>query len=173
MKQRLQTPLAVFVKLSNRVTLEWVSASEGIRFGKVVTDFTHFITELGPSPLNKEAIDPKLILDLNAIQNAAESYRLRAIVGRKRKILNEGNVYDRKYPKDNFALFEKEAIIDEYQRNRMLLYMEQKECSVKDLSMKLNLEANKVLEHIVDLRGKGLINLSSIQHLTPFYNIIP
>jgi F420-non-reducing hydrogenase iron-sulfur subunit len=31
-----------------RLRLEWVSASEGVRFGQVVTDFTNTIKELGP-----------------------------------------------------------------------------------------------------------------------------
>jgi F420-non-reducing hydrogenase iron-sulfur subunit len=35
-----------------RLRLEWVSASEGVRFGQVVTDFTNTIKELGP--LNKQ-----------------------------------------------------------------------------------------------------------------------
>ena len=35
-----------------RLRLEWISASEGVRFGQVVTDFTKTIKELGP--LKKE-----------------------------------------------------------------------------------------------------------------------
>ncbi|MBM4463380.1 MAG: hydrogenase iron-sulfur subunit [Chloroflexi bacterium] len=31
-----------------RLRLEWVSASEGVRFGQVVADFTNTIKELGP-----------------------------------------------------------------------------------------------------------------------------
>jgi len=34
-----------------RLRLEWVSASEGDRFAKVVKDMTEEITKLGPSPL--------------------------------------------------------------------------------------------------------------------------
>jgi F420-non-reducing hydrogenase iron-sulfur subunit len=33
-----------------RFKLEWVSASEGQRFGRIVNDFTDEIKELGPSP---------------------------------------------------------------------------------------------------------------------------
>jgi F420-non-reducing hydrogenase iron-sulfur subunit len=36
----------------NRVRLEWVSAAEGDRWGKVIDEFVAQITELGPSPLN-------------------------------------------------------------------------------------------------------------------------
>jgi F420-non-reducing hydrogenase iron-sulfur subunit len=35
-----------------RIRLEWVSAAEGDRWGKVIDEFVAQITELGPSPLN-------------------------------------------------------------------------------------------------------------------------
>jgi F420-non-reducing hydrogenase iron-sulfur subunit len=35
-----------------RLLLKWVSAAEGPRFAKVVTEFVEKIRELGPSPLN-------------------------------------------------------------------------------------------------------------------------
>ncbi len=37
-----------------RLRLEWISASEGPRFGQVVADFTDQIKGLGPSPLKNE-----------------------------------------------------------------------------------------------------------------------
>ena len=38
----------------DRLILQWVSASEGIRFQETVKDFTAKIKELGPSPLKEE-----------------------------------------------------------------------------------------------------------------------
>jgi len=38
---------------SDRLRLEWISASEGMKFAEVVRDFTEKIKELGPSPLRK------------------------------------------------------------------------------------------------------------------------
>ncbi len=37
---------------SNRLRLEWVSASEGPRAAKVIEEFTKQIKQLGPSPMN-------------------------------------------------------------------------------------------------------------------------
>ena len=37
-----------------RFRLEWVSASEGQRFGQVMTDFTNQIKALGPNHLGKK-----------------------------------------------------------------------------------------------------------------------
>ena len=40
-----------------RVRLEWVSASEGVRFGRVVSEFTEEIRALGPLTLQDWAFD--------------------------------------------------------------------------------------------------------------------
>ncbi|NIO36231.1 hydrogenase iron-sulfur subunit, partial [Candidatus Bathyarchaeota archaeon] len=38
---------------AKRFRLEWISASEGARFAKVVAEFTDQIKELGPNPIGK------------------------------------------------------------------------------------------------------------------------
>ena len=50
-----------FIGFENRVRLEWVSASEGTRYGEVVKEFTAQITEVGPSPLSGENPDKDLL----------------------------------------------------------------------------------------------------------------
>lgn len=40
--------------LSERVELHWISASEGQKFQKVITDFTNKIKSLGPNPIKRE-----------------------------------------------------------------------------------------------------------------------
>ena len=35
-----------------RIGLEWISAAEGVRFGKVIDEFVARVTQLGPSPLH-------------------------------------------------------------------------------------------------------------------------
>ena len=169
MKYQLLKSLLTYVDLDNRISLEWVSASEGIRFAEVVTNFTNSIQKLGPSPLKKIDKDSELLFNLNALQIAANNYRLRALIGRKRKILDEGNVYNNKYPKEKFEDLQETAIYDEYQKNRIILYLKKENLSVKDLSERLSIAPNKILEYIVDLRGEGLIDLKDIQELTPYY----
>ncbi|HAG07417.1 MAG: Methyl-viologen-reducing hydrogenase delta subunit [Clostridia bacterium 62_21] len=39
-----------------RVRMEFVSASEGKKFARVVTDFTNQLKEMGPSPLRTQAV---------------------------------------------------------------------------------------------------------------------
>ena len=40
-----------------RIRLEWVSAAEGQRFAKVITEFTEEIRKLGPNPLKLSGVE--------------------------------------------------------------------------------------------------------------------
>ena len=50
-----------------------------------------------------------------------------------------------------------------------MLHLKQGQLSVKDLAAKLNIETSVILNYIVDLRAKGLVDLSHIENLTPYY----
>jgi len=50
----LQTLIKQFGLNADRLRLEWVSASEGEKFARVVNDFVSRVSELGPSPYRKE-----------------------------------------------------------------------------------------------------------------------
>ena len=50
----LQTILEGIGINSKRLRLEWVSASEGGKYGQVVNDFVREIKELGPSPIGRD-----------------------------------------------------------------------------------------------------------------------
>lgn len=51
----LRTVLEQYGFNPKRLKLEWVSASEGEKFQKTVTEFVNTVKELGPTPLVKEA----------------------------------------------------------------------------------------------------------------------
>ena len=44
---------------SKRLRLEWVSASEGLRFQQVITEFTDQVRQLGPLKLHELAFAPE------------------------------------------------------------------------------------------------------------------
>jgi F420-non-reducing hydrogenase iron-sulfur subunit len=52
---RTQELLDVLGIDSRRLRLEWISASEGIKFAKTMDEFTKQLIELGPNPLKGEA----------------------------------------------------------------------------------------------------------------------
>lgn len=161
--------LLSLVDLQDRVHLEWVSASEGARFGEVVTSFTESIKKLGPSPLNGENFDQQLLEKLKAIELAAGGERLRALVARKRIIMEEGNIYGEKISQEELDEILISAIEDEFLRQQILLKLKNEPLSVKDLSQLLNIDSSVILKHIISLKARNLIDYKKIEGITPFY----
>jgi coenzyme F420-reducing hydrogenase delta subunit len=157
------------VDFDKRIRLDWVSASEGVRFGKVVTEFIESIREQGPSPLSGENIDQELFNNLKAMENSVSSDRIRALVGRQRKITEVENEYGEKVPIDEFNAIFDEAIHDEFVRHRILLSLSTKVLSVKDLAAELKLDPSEILENMLTLKSRGEIDYQSIDGNTPLY----
>jgi len=157
------------VDFDKRVRLDWVSASEGARFAKVVTEFIETIREQGPSPLSGENIDQELFNNLKAMENAVSSDRIRALVGRQRKITEVENEYGEKVPIDEFNAIFDEAIHDEFVRHRILLSLSNKVLSVKDLATELKLDPSEILENMLTLKSRGEIDYQKIDGNTPLY----
>jgi coenzyme F420-reducing hydrogenase delta subunit len=157
------------VDFEGRIRLEWVSASEGVRFGEVVTEFTDSIRELGPSPLSGENIDKELLEKLKAMEAAATNNRMRALVGRQRKIIEEENVYGEKVSEEEFNELLETALNDEYDRHRILLSLEKESKSVKDLSIELEMDPSIVLEHMLILKGRSQVDFQEIIGNTPMF----
>lgn len=157
------------LSMENRIRLEWISASEGNRFAEVITNFTNQIKELGPSPLSGKDLDMELMEKLEALEMAAESYRLRALVGRERKITEQENVFGVKFPKERFDNLFDAAINNEYIRNRILLSLDKNSKSVKDLATQLNIDSKEVLNHILVLKGRNQVAMEDIIENQPIY----
>ncbi len=168
MLKKLIAPLG----LAERLRLEWVSASEGARFAEVVRDFTNHIKVLGPSPLRKEKLDSKKLEGIQAAKKAVEDFRLRALVSRERKIIEEGNVYEEEISQEEFDERMDDALSAEYIRNRIYLLLEKEPMSIKHLSKRLGLDNKQVLDHVVILRRRALITVHRVEDLTPIYTTL-
>ena len=161
-----------FLKLidfDNRVKLEWVSASEGARYATVITEFTDHIKSLGPSPAGGDNPDEEILDKLRAMEEAAGGDRMRALVGRERKITEQENVYGEQVSLEKFNEIFDSAIIEEYERNRILVSLEKDERSVKDLAAELEIESSMVLEHMTILKTRGLVDFGELIGITPMF----
>jgi len=168
MLKKLIAPLG----LAARLRLEWVSASEGARFAEIVRDFTNHIAVLGPSPLRKEKLDPNKQESIQAAKKAVEDFRLRALVARERKMIEEGNVYGEEVSQEEFDKTMDDALSAEYIRNRIYLLLEKEPMSIKHLSKRLGLNNEQVLDHVVILRRRGLIAVDRVKDMTPVYTAL-
>jgi F420-non-reducing hydrogenase iron-sulfur subunit len=168
MLRKLIAPLG----LTDRLRLEWVSASEGARFAEVIRDFTNRIKVLGPSPLRKEKLDPNKLESIQAAKKAVEDFRLRALVARERKMIEEGNVYGEDVSQEEFDETMDDALSSEYTRNRIYLLLEKEPMSIKHLSKRLGLDNKQVLDHVVILRRRGQIAVDRVEDMTPVYTAL-
>ncbi|MHA1130505.1 MAG: hydrogenase iron-sulfur subunit [Candidatus Helarchaeota archaeon] len=168
-KYNLLKKLLEPIGLANRIHLEWVSASEGVRFGQVISDFTAHIKSLGPSPLRNKEESKDLYNDLEAVAAVATNFRLRALVARERKITEEGNIYENVLDSDYYEAILEDALKSEFERSKILLTLQERPQSVKELAKELQIASNKVLKHIVVLRQKGQVALDRIEGVTPYY----
>jgi coenzyme F420-reducing hydrogenase delta subunit len=157
------------IEFDQRIRLDWVSASEGVRFGEVVASFVNDIKDLGPSPLSGDNPDINLLEKIRAVKSAIGSPRMRALVGRERKLIEEGNVYGEKYPEDKFNRLMAQSIQDEFNRHRILLALEDKSQSVKDLATELQIDPSEILGHILVLKGRSQVDFQEIVKNTPIF----
>ncbi len=152
-----------------RLRLEWVSASEGEKFSKVVTEFTENIRKLGPSQVKKDAV---LKSKVAAADEASETFRLRALVGKELGLEKTGNVYGNKLEQAELEKLIDVATKDEFERSLILELSKDKPKSVKELGKVMGVPTDKVLRHIVVLRQKNLISMEHPEEFTPAYKTI-
>lgn len=157
-----------------RLRMEWVAASEGERFANLQREFTRQIKELGPSPLAGEKPAENLLANINAAKLAALDFRLRAIVAKERKIVEQGNVYGETKSQDEWDEFMEDAVEAEFERKRLIVLVNETPMSVKELAKEMDLPTDRVLDHIVFLRKRNQLGLDSIDGFTPKYiSILP
>jgi coenzyme F420-reducing hydrogenase delta subunit len=155
-----------------RLHLEWVSASEGLLFSEIVKEFTEQVKNLGPSPLSGEKPDSDLLAKILAAKISAEDFRLRAMVGREKKLIEEGNVYGEKMTKEEFDQIIEDVIDAEYLRQKIYLLVKNEPLSVKELSKRLEIDPQIILRHVVVMKKRGLIGLDKIQNTSPLYTAL-
>ena len=136
----------------------------------MVTEFTEHITSLGSSPAGGDNPDKELLTKLRALRMAAGGDRMRALVGRERKITEQENVYGEKTDISEFMKIFDEAVVEEYQRAQILISLEEDRKSVKDLAKELEIDPSIVLEHMTILKTRGLVDFGEIVGITPMFH---
>ena len=61
------------------------------------------------------------------------------------------------------------SILEEYERHRVLLALEEKPNSVKDIAAEINVDPSVVLEHMLILKSRMLVDFKEIVGITPIY----
>ncbi len=169
LKMKMLGKLLNLIGFSDRLRLDWVSAAEGNRFAKIVGDFTDQIRNLGPSPVMDDKKKNEIIDNIQALKQALTDTRLRGLVARQRELTTNGNVYGDVISPDRFEQILDDAIQNEFIRHQILEKIREKGKSVPDISKEINVESHKVLQHIVTLRARGLVDVDEINEEIPTF----
>ncbi len=168
----LKKLLALTCVGSDRLKLEWVSASEGQRFAQVVTEFTEQIRQLGRSPVAGANPDLKVLLNLQAAKNVALGFRLRVLVGKEREVTEKGSVYGNKIEQEDFDTLLDDAVEAEFLRCKINLLTQKSALPIRVLAQETGLSPPDVLKQIVSMRKRNMITVDHIEGVTPFYKAL-
>jgi len=137
-----------------RLRLEWISASEGERFARIVDEMVEKMKELGPSPLKngekKTTPSPEALMRrLEAAIGVVGDERFRWLVGRSKDIGASGKM-------DESQLESLMRDVLKTETDRWLLIRELQSRSpltIDELSKATDLAARNVVNHVMALQG--------------------
>jgi len=145
-----------------RLRLEWVSASEGIRFAEIIADFTKQLKELGPLGIGKGRDVNGLKLKLEAATNLVPYIKL---VERKRLRvhLDTEDEYNKFFTSDEVDRLFHELIVDKLIISQILLLLRERPLSTGEISETLGLSPSEVSRYLNSSARQGLISLDETQ----------
>ena len=147
-----------------RLRLEWVSASEGIRFAKIMTDFTKKLKELGPlgtsEGINENGLKRKLeaVNKLIPYIKLVERERLRVPVKTEEE-------YHKFFTSDEFNRLFNELIVDKLAISQIMLLLRERPLSAGEISEILGLSPSEVSKHLNVSARQGLVRFDKNQNL--------
>ena len=147
-----------------RLYLDWVSAAEGKRFSEVISDFTERIRKIGPIKQNKD-YEQKISFGKSIV----ESVRIRWLVGKKRKLLEFGNVYNEKIDEDEFKDLILRNIATEYDKHRIFSLIKEEPQTVSKIADELSIPKSDVSRYLTNMENTGLVALVDFEGNSPRY----
>jgi hypothetical protein len=141
---------------SERVRLEWVSASEGIRFAEVITDFTAKLKQMGPLGVGEGLDKSALQFKLEALKRLIPYTKL---VERERLRVRFDNQEDYKkyFNSDEFNRLFDELITDKVALSQIMLSLRDNPQTAVEVAQALSLNPSEVSRYLKDSTRHGLV----------------
>jgi len=148
-----------------RLRIEWVGASEGVRFAEIMNDVSKKIKELGPLG-TAEGLDLKrLAFKLEAVENIIPFMRL-VERERLRIPLNKEEEYRAFYASDELNRLFKELVADKLAVSEIMLLLREGPLSSGEISKSLGLERSDVVRYLNNSVRQGLIRFDENQKVS-------
>jgi hypothetical protein len=146
---------------SDRLCLRWVSAAEGKLFAEYVTQFTEVTRRLGPfDPLQHD-------MELEAVQAALTSRRLRWLMGIELSLARKGNAFGESLPEERYKERLQQAAEEEYQRALVSAAIKRDPLSVREIAFLTGLPVYTVSLLLGELERHHEVEIQSYQGTTP------
>jgi F420-non-reducing hydrogenase iron-sulfur subunit len=139
-----------------RLRLEWISASEGVRYAEIMNDFGKKLKQLGPLGKSEGMDKRTLELKLEAVSKIlpyaklVERERLRVRFDTEEK-------YQEYFDSAEFNRLFKELVLDKLAISQIMLLLREDPLSARDIAEGLGLEASEVSRHLSMSSRLGLV----------------
>jgi coenzyme F420-reducing hydrogenase delta subunit len=147
-----------------RLTIEWVGASEGIRFAEVMNDVSKKIKELGPLGTAEGLDSKRLAFKLEAVKGLIPYMRL---VERERLRMHfqKEEEYREFFASDEFNRLFKELVADKLAVSEIMLLLREGPQSGEKISEILGLKPSEVSRHVNMSARQGLVRFDESQRV--------
>ena len=145
-----------------RLRLEWVSASEGIRFAQVMNDVSKKVQELGPLGKGEGIEEDGLKFRLEAVKNLIPYIKL---VERERLRIpfKSEEECNRFFASDEMDRLFKELIIDKLEVSHIMALLRERPLSTGEISEILGVDPSEVARYMNSTSRQGLVHFDESQ----------
>jgi F420-non-reducing hydrogenase iron-sulfur subunit len=146
-----------------RLRLEWVSASEGIRYAEIMTDFTKKLKDLGPLGIDENGLKLKLEAASNLVPyiKLVERERLRVRFPTEEE-------YDEFFASEEVGRLFHDLILDKLAISQIMLLLREKPLSTGEIAEILDLDPSEVSRHLNASARQGLVRFDeSLKRFAP------
>ncbi len=95
--------------------------------------------------------------------------RLRTLLGKEMRLINEPNVYGDKVNPDRLHQLLDDVFTAEIARKNILALVGESPLSVANLADKTGLPRNQIFRHVLALQQKGLVDVDRVEDGSPLY----
>ncbi len=146
----------------DRLRLEWVSASEGMRSAEVVTDFTNQLKELGPLGTGEGMSRNALKLKLGAIKKLLPYIKL--VEREKLRVRFENKAeYEKFFASDELKSLLNELIVDKLAISQIMMLLQEQALSTGEIADSLGMSPSEVSKHLNSSARQRLVRFDENQ----------
>lgn len=139
-----------------RLRLEWISASEGMRYAEVMNDFGRKLRELGPLGKGEGIEESALKLKLESVTKLVPYLKL-VERERLRVRFKSEDEYSQFFASEEVARIFDELVGDKLAVNQILLLLHNNPLSTAEIASALNLAPTDVSKHLKSSSRRGLV----------------